>query len=151
MSFSVRSICPHGRGVFAWLGGGPWTGDPADPDHGRYAWVHDTSVSPGHLEVCDRMPFASAEEAGEVCACGHPALDHRAAPGPLPSGMIAKRRPCACGCTDFRRRPEDIERHRERGPGRHRERARPVAAPRAVAVVPLPAQDVQLDLFGGAA
>ena len=27
----TTAACPHGRGVFVWLGDGPWLGDPADP------------------------------------------------------------------------------------------------------------------------
>ena len=47
-------------------GHGPWRGDPADPDYGRYPWVHDTTMIPGHLTVCELMPFATAIEAGEA-------------------------------------------------------------------------------------
>jgi hypothetical protein len=105
MSVVTRAICPHGRGVFVWLGDGPWLGDPADPDYGGYPYVHDTSTSPGHLEVCELMPFATAEEAGEVCACSHSSGWHEVAPGPIPAGMLAKPRSCSwrsCGCPDFR-------------------------------------------------
>lgn len=63
MSVCTRAVCPHEppQGVFIWLGDGP------EPD-GTYPWVHDTSKSPGHLEVCELMPFATPEEAGEVPA-----------------------------------------------------------------------------------
>lgn len=115
MSVSTRGICPHERGVFVWLADGPWLGDPADPGHGRYPWVHNTTMNPGHLVVCDLMPFATPEEAGEVCACGHPSHEHQAAPGPLPAGLLAKPRACPCGCPDFEHRPEDIERWRAAG------------------------------------
>ena len=64
MSRCVTGTCPHSRGVFAWLGDGPWLGDQADPDYGRYPWVHDTTMIPGHLTVCELMPFAAPEEAG---------------------------------------------------------------------------------------
>jgi len=114
VSVCTRGTCPHERGVFVWLGDGPWLGDPADPDHGNYPWVHDTSTSPGHLDVCELMPFATAEECGEVCACGH--HEHEAEPGPLPYGLLAKPRPCrSCGCPDFEHRPEDLARWREAG------------------------------------
>jgi hypothetical protein len=66
MSACTTGFCPHELGVFIWLGDGPWLGDQDDPDYGKFPWVHDTSKSPGHLEVCDLMPFATAEEAGEV-------------------------------------------------------------------------------------
>jgi hypothetical protein len=110
VSFCTTGTCPHGKGVFIWLGDGPWLGDPADPDYGRYAWVHDTSTSPGHLEVCDRMPFATAEEAGEVCACAHESARHEAS-GPVPdwpAPAVRKRACLDCGCPDFRHRPQDI-------------------------------------------
>jgi len=66
MSRCITGTCPHERGVFIWLADGPWRGDPADPDYGRYPWVHDTTMIPGHLTVCDLMPFATAMEAGEA-------------------------------------------------------------------------------------
>lgn len=59
MSVCTRATCPHERGVFIWLGDGP------DAD-GTYPWVHDTTMIPGHLVVCDLMPGATAEEAGEA-------------------------------------------------------------------------------------
>lgn len=110
MSFCTASRCPHDRGVFAWLGDGPWLGDPADPDYGGYPWVHDTSTRPGHLEVCDLMPFATAGEAGEVCACSCGSARHEAS-GPVPDwpAPAARKRACLdCGCPDFRHRAEDI-------------------------------------------
>ena len=64
MSRCITGTCPHERGVFIWLADGPWRGDPADPDHGRYPWVHNTTMIPGHLTVCELMPFATAIEAG---------------------------------------------------------------------------------------
>lgn len=104
MSYCVTSTCRHGRGVFIWLGDGP------DLD-GRYPRVHDTSSPdlPGHLTVCGLMGPATAEEAGEICRCGH--HEHKAAPGPVPAGLIAKPVPCTtagCSCPDFRHRPEDL-------------------------------------------
>ena len=66
MSRCITGTCPHERGVFIWLADGPWRGDPADPDYGRYPWVHDTTMIPGHLTVCELMPFATAIEAGEA-------------------------------------------------------------------------------------
>lgn len=78
MSTCTTGTCPHGRGVFVWLADGLWQGDLADPDNGRYPWVHDTSVSPGHLEVCDRTPFATPEEAGEADS----------PPGPMAQGAL---------------------------------------------------------------
>lgn len=116
MSFVTRATCPHKRGVFAWLADGPQRGDQSDPNWGRYPWVHDTTVPGGHgrLGVCDLMPFALPVDVGEMCACGHSADMHKADPGPLPDGMIAKPRPCACNCPDFRHRREDIE--KQRGP-----------------------------------
>lgn len=68
MSVCTTGTCPHGKDSFIWLGDGPWLGDPADPDYGRYAWVHASPVGPGHLEVCDLTPFATAAEAGEMPA-----------------------------------------------------------------------------------
>lgn len=117
MSVSISGTCPHGRGVFIWVADGPYLGDPADPDYGKYAWVHNTTApgDRGCLRVCELMPFATAGESGEVCACGHPAREHDAAPGPLPHGRIAKPRPCPCGCPDFENRPEDLARWREEG------------------------------------
>jgi len=115
MSVCTTGTCPHGRGVFIWLGDGPWLGDPADPEFGRYAWVHDSTTIPGHLVVCELMPFATPQEAGEVCACGHPSHEHQAARGPIPFGMLANPRACPCGCPDFRHRPEDVARWREAG------------------------------------
>lgn len=66
MSRCTTGTCPHKRGVFIWLGDGPWRDDPADPDYGRYPWVHATTMIPGHLTVCELMPFATALEAGEA-------------------------------------------------------------------------------------
>lgn len=66
MSRCITGTCPHERGVFIWLADGPWRGDPADPDYGRYPWVHNTTMIPGHLTVCELMPFATAIEAGEA-------------------------------------------------------------------------------------
>ena len=59
MSRCITSRGPHDRGVFIWLGDGP------DPDS-TYPWVHDSTMTPGHLIVCDLMPGATAEEAGEA-------------------------------------------------------------------------------------
>ena len=61
-----KEKCPHGYGTFIWFADGPWLGDPADPDYGRYPWVHNVTMIPGHLTVCDLTPFATAEEAGEA-------------------------------------------------------------------------------------
>jgi DNA (cytosine-5)-methyltransferase 1 len=80
VSTCTTGTCPHGRGVFIWLGDGPWQGEAADPDNGRYPWVHDTSVSPGHLHVCDLMPFATPREAREASDDGI-TLDLFAGPG----------------------------------------------------------------------
>jgi hypothetical protein len=66
VSTCTTGTCPHGKHSFIWLGDGPWEGDLADPDFGRYPWVHSTTLIPGHLTVCDLMPFATPEEAGEV-------------------------------------------------------------------------------------
>ena len=66
MSRCNTGTCPHERGVFIWLADGPWRGEPADPDYGRYPWVHNTTMIPGHLTVCELMPFATAIEAGEA-------------------------------------------------------------------------------------
>ena len=111
MSMCITSTCAHDRDVFIWVADGPWFGDASDPDSGRYPWVHATSSSPGHLEVCDLKPFAAAEEAGEVCACGHESRRHEA--GPVSAGRSAASLPCLdCGCGDFRHRPEDLARER---------------------------------------
>jgi hypothetical protein len=103
MSVCTRGTCPHGRGAFIWCG----DGEP-------YVWVHDSTNIPGHLIVCDLMEPATAEEAGEVCACGHSSDLHEAT-GPVPVGDSTRKRPCSCGCPDFEHRPEDIERWRETG------------------------------------
>jgi hypothetical protein len=151
VSFCTRSTCPHDRGVFVWLGDGPWLGDPADPDYGSYPWVHDTTMTPGHLEVCELMAFATPREAGELCACGCPSHVHRWNPGPI--GHEYKPRPCPCGCPDFRHRPEDLARHWERERARAPVASAPVrAAPRkAATAAPVRAESLQLDLFGDAA
>lgn len=151
MSVVTRSVCPHGRGVFAWLGDGPQRGDEADLNWGRYPWVHDSSTSPGHLEVCDLMQFALPVDVGEMCACGHSSDMHQAGDGPIPAGMLAKRRPCSCQCPDFRHRREDPERWRAESKSQQGE-ARPVAAPIPVAASEARSSEpVQLALFGNAA
>lgn len=116
MSFCTTATCPHDRGVFIWLSDGPWLGDPSDPDYGSYPWVHDTTMTPGHLEVCELKPFATPGEAGEVCACGHPSHGHRWNPGPIPHEYVPH--PCPCGCPDFRHRAGDLERWRAAQAGR---------------------------------
>lgn len=93
MSECIKATCPHKRGVFVWLPDGP------DGD-GTYPWVHDTTMIPGHLVVCDLMPGATPAEAGEACArclCG--SREHEEPPkGPLPSGVPGRDRgPCKCG------------------------------------------------------
>src|ERR1700739_2622173 len=113
MSFSTRSRCAHDRDVFVWLGDGPG-------DDGTYPWVHSTTMTPGHLEVCELMPFATAEEVGQVCVCGHPCGQHDTSPRPIPCGMPGNLCPCSCGCPDFRHRPEDIARWRAGGAARRR-------------------------------
>jgi hypothetical protein len=75
VSVVTRAVCPHERGVFVWLSDGP------QPDD-TYPWVHDTSTSPGHLEVCELMRFATAEEAGEPAAATAGAETSPAASGP---------------------------------------------------------------------
>lgn len=115
MSVPTRARCPHKRGAFVWLGDGPWLGDPTDPDYGRYPYVHDTSTSPGHLDVCDLMAFATAEECGELCACGCSSEEHPSTGQPIPYPLLANPRPCSCGCPDFEHRPEDLARWREAG------------------------------------
>lgn len=114
MSLCISGTCPHERDVFIWLADGPWSGDADDPDNGRYPWVHSTLSSPGHLEVCELKPFATAEEAGQVCACGHESRRHPPA-GAVPDvpAVAARAMPCQdCGCADFRHRPADLERVR---------------------------------------
>ncbi len=148
MSFSTRGTCPHGRGVFIWLADGPWLDNPTDPDHGNYPWVHDTSISPGHLEVCDQKPFATPEEAGELCVCGHPSHEHFWNPSPI--GHEYKPVPCPCGCPDFRHRAEDIEARRTRGRCEGTPPAE-VSTPAVPVSVPKVIEPEQLSLFGGAA
>ena len=112
VSIPVTATCPHDRGVFIWLADGPWLGDPADPDHGRYPWVHDTTMTPGRLHVCELMLFATAAKAGQVCACSHESRRHPPA-GPVPHvpAPAARAMPCLdCGCGDFRHRAEDLAR-----------------------------------------
>ena len=132
MSLCITATCPHDRGVFIWLGDGPWLGDPADPDYGGYPWLHSTSTSPGHLEVCDLKTFATAEEAGEICACSHESRSHPPS-GPVPAwpAVAARVMPCLdCGCADFRHREADLERYRA---GRYGSAPAPVAVPAGVA------------------
>jgi len=106
MSLCITDTCPHGKTVFIWLGDGP------GPD-GRYPWVHSTTVSPGHLEVCGLMPPATAEEAGEECQCGHESREHSWYDLRLHTGAIKRAEACSgCGCERFRHRPEDLERWR---------------------------------------
>lgn len=145
VSVVTRAVCPHGRGVFAWLADGPWRGDQADPNWGRYPWVHDTTRdgNHGHLEVCDLMQFALPVDVGEMCGCGHSSDMHKAADGPIPAGMLAKPRSCHCDCPDFRHRREDLERW-----GAKPADAAPVPVPR---LTPAPAPSgpaEQLTLFG---
>jgi hypothetical protein len=143
MSICIPGNCPHERDVFIWVADGPWFGDASDPDSGRYPWVHATSSSPGHLEVCDLKPFATAEEAGEVCACGHESRRH--APGPVPVGRPAASLPCLdCGCADFRHRPEDLARERGREDWR---RAGAIVTGAPAPAESQPAEDAQLELF----
>ena len=85
-------------------------------------------MNPGRLEVCELMRFATPEEAGEVCACGHPSHEHKAGRGPAPSGEVGNPRPCACGCPDFRHRPGDLARWRAEN-ARRRAPGRPEAPP----------------------
>lgn len=111
MSLCITGTCPHGRDVFIWLGDGP-EGD------GTYPWVHAAPPVPGHLEVCDLMPFATAEEAGEACACSHESRRHPPS-GPVPGAPAVPARvmPCLdCACVGFRHRPQDLKRHREDAP-----------------------------------
>jgi hypothetical protein len=150
MSVCTQATCPHGRGVFAYLADGPWRGDQADPNWGRYPWVHDTTAEDarGALEVCDLMPFALPVDVGEMCACGHSSDMHKTGPGPIPAGMLANPRPCWCECGDFRHRREDLERWRAEA-GRRRGAARPVAvAEPASPGEARPGEPVQLALFG---
>jgi hypothetical protein len=150
VSFCTRGTCPHDRGVFAWLGDGPWFGDPADPDHGNFPWVHDTTMPPGHLEVCELKPFATPEEAGELCACGHPSHEHHWPTGPVTCEYRPV--PCPCGCPDFRHRPEDLERWREAERGRRGSSPVPVAVAAVVAEPETAADEAgQLELFPSAA
>jgi hypothetical protein len=99
VSFCTTTTCPHGERAFIRL-------DLGEP----YEWAHSGGMAP-----CDLMPAATAEEAGEVCACGHPSVRHEAGPGPLTHGMVAKARPCGdCRCGDFTHRAEDLAARRER-------------------------------------
>jgi hypothetical protein len=148
VSFCTRGRCPHDRGVFAWLGDGPWLADSADPDYGGYPWVHDTTMTPGHLEVCELKAFAAPEEAGEVCACGCPSHVHCWPRGPVTHEYRPS--PCPCGCPDFRHRPQDVERWLEAERGRRGSRPAP-GADGPVAAEPAPAEDGQLGLFPSAA
>jgi hypothetical protein len=144
VSFPTRAVCPHERGVFAYLADGPQRGDENDLNWGRYPWVHDTTAEGdhGHLEVCDLMQFALPVDVGEMCACGHSSDMHQAAGGPIPAGMLAKPRPCSCRCPDFRHRREDLERWRAESAG-----AAPAAAERLTPSPAPPGPSVQLELF----
>jgi hypothetical protein len=113
MSVCTPGTCPHDRDVFVWKADGEWREDPADPNFGKFPWVHSTTMDPGHLEVCDLKPFATAEECGELCACGCSSSQHKAGPGGIPPGMLSNPRRCPCGCPDFEHRAEDIARWRE--------------------------------------
>jgi hypothetical protein len=147
LSFCTRNRCDHDRGVFAWLGDGPWLGDEGDPDYGGYPFVHDTTMTPGHLEVCELMAFATAEEAGVICACGHLSDEHESGEYPIPYPLTANPRPCPCGCPDFKHRPEDLERYWANERGR---RGEPALA--AVVVAEPELADVgQLELFASPA
>lgn len=119
MSYCTTASClAHRRGIFIRL-------DAGQP----YPWVH-TDISP-----CEAVAPATAEQAGEVCACGHER--HKAAPGPLPHGMIGKLRPCAdCPCQDFR--------HQWQEPAAPETVPEPAPAPH----LPLPkGPSVQMSLF----
>lgn len=88
MSECITATCPHQRGAFIWLGDGP------DSD-GTYPWVHDTTMIPGHLVICELMPGATAGEAGEACArCGCDNRDHRSHGEAF---TRLDRGPCKCG------------------------------------------------------
>lgn len=102
MSICVTAVCRHGKPSMIWLGNGP-------DETGTYPWVHAAPVGPSRLEVCDAMPWATAEEAGEVCACGHEHREH--APGRARGGKRVEA--CTeCPCPWFRHRPEDLARER---------------------------------------
>jgi len=149
VSVCTTGTCPHGKDSFIWLGDGPWLGDPADPDYGRYAWVHASPVGPAQLEVCDLMPFATPAKAGEDCkGCGHGSSRHEWPQGPIGHGEDRSPGRCLdCGCGRMRYAGRTVP---------------PCEAPEAVAVrheVPRPAvrqpaaapgRSVQLALFGGA-
>lgn len=136
MSTCVTGTCPHGKSIYVWLPGGPWYGDPSDPDHGKYRWVHSTVTpgSRGRHEVCTLTPFATPAEAGQACeGCGHDSYRHEQWPSgaPIPHGKIGPPDPgkCAdCNCEQMRYRP---------GPART---VQPVAAmPTPVETLVLPA------------
>jgi hypothetical protein len=131
MSFCITADCPHGERSFIRLDAGP------------YRWVHAGGMAP-----CELLGTATAEEAGEVCACSHEGRRHEAGSGPLPHGLIAKPRACLdCGCRDFRHRPEDVERWRASETGRRGGNPVPVAVPAAETG---PAEGGQLELFPAA-
>jgi hypothetical protein len=87
MSYCTTASCvAHRKDVFIRL-------DLGTP----YPWVHTGGMAP-----CDAVPPATAAEAGEVCACGHPSDAHRAPTGPIPFGALAHRAACGkCRCPDF--------------------------------------------------
>lgn len=106
MSVCTTGTCPHDRGVFVWLGDGPWRGDESDPDYNSYPWVHDTTMVPGHLEVCELMPFATPAEAGEACEdCGCGSGRHVWPTGPIGHGGDRMPKECLdCACLRMRYR-----------------------------------------------
>jgi hypothetical protein len=86
----IKATCPHGRGAFIWLPDGP-------DDDGTYPWVHDSTMIPGHMIVCELMPGATPEEAGEACArCGCDLGGHEKEPDPY-WVRGRERGPCNCG------------------------------------------------------
>jgi hypothetical protein len=104
VSVCTRTVCPHERGVFIWLGDGP----EAD---GTYPWVHDTSTSPGHLEVCEMMAFATAEEAGEepaVAAPEGPLASPAPSEQPVQLELFAVPAPADAGSPHGRRRVDHM-------------------------------------------
>jgi hypothetical protein len=87
VSLCIRATClPHRREMYVWLTSGA-----------PYPWVHADG-----WPCAAQLPL-TAEEAEEVCACGHE--PHAAPPGLPVWPRSEKDRPCLlCDCPDFRHR-----------------------------------------------
>jgi hypothetical protein len=75
MSRCITAICPHGKTAFIEV----WPHKAGD----LYPWAHTD------LHPCDKMPPATAAEAGTACGgCGCDFGSHELDDGPLPPGVM---------------------------------------------------------------